>query len=559
MFKGSLFSKRVGRSFYMAGAAGIALSGGQALAAGKTHTCTASCEYRSVEVVEPGENGRACEVKYRNSETGPEQVLWYANSATEYCQTKADDLIARLVASGFDCVEGESVSQTSASIDGQHQGGLQTAQASVVAEQSDSPTTEIGMTQVSASGPSTVAAAPSAASVDIPVPKSNDGPIIDAIKNGKPIIDVRYRFETKSQAGFAEDAYANTIRTRLGFESGDVFDFKVLVEFENVTSFGGDDFNSTTNGMTMFPVIPDPDATEINRAQLTYTGIDKTAVTFGRQRFNLNNQRFVGAVDFRQNQQTFDAIRLSTELIDRVTLDYLYIDRVHRIFGDNNPAGEFDSNSHIISAVVDGGELGKVKAYGIILDLTTAAGLSSQSWGGRYENAIVLDKDVGIKLGVVAEYATQSDYAANPVSFREEYIHGEASLSVAPFTGKIGYEKLGGDGTSSFKTPLATLHKFQGFADVFLVTPASGLEDIYGTISYSWKDAPFGTSVNLFATYHDFQSDVGSLDLGEEFDAGIAVKFHKHWTVNVKGAVYNGGAFGPADRSLVWASLRFQY
>ncbi len=390
-------------------------------------------------------------------------------------------------------------------------------------------------------------------------PASNDGPIIEAIKNGKPLIDVRYRFETKSQDGFAQDAYSNTIRTRLGFETGEVYNLIFLVEFENVASIGNDHFNSTTNGRTQFPVIADPDATEINRAQVTFTGIDKSAVTVGRQRFNLNNHRFVGAVDFRQNQQTFDAARFSTKLIEHVTLDYLYISRVHRIFGDDNPAGEFDSDSHIVSAVLDGGEFGTLKGYGVILDLEEAPALSSQSWGARYENTVVLSEDAAVKLGIVAEYATQSDNAANPVNYREDYIHGEASLSVAPFTGKFGYEKLGGDGTSSFKTPLAMLHKFQGFADVFLATPATGLEDIYGTISYDWKDAPFGTGIKLFATYHDFQSDVGSLDLGDEIDAGMSVKFRKHWSVNVKGAVYNGGASGPADRSLIWAALRFQY
>jgi Alginate export len=390
-------------------------------------------------------------------------------------------------------------------------------------------------------------------------PPSNDGPIIEAIKNSKPLIDVRYRFETKSQDGFAQDAYANTIRTRLGFESGEVYNLKVLVEFENVASIGDDDFNSTTNGRTQFPVIADANVTEINRAQVTFTGIDKTAITVGRQRFNLNNHRFVGAVDFRQNQQTFDAARFSTKLIDRVTFDYLYISRVHRIFGDNNPAGEFNSDSHVLSAIVDGGELGTLKTYGVILDLEEAPALSSQSWGARYENTVTLDEDAGVKLGVVAEYATQSDNAANPVDYREAYLHGEAALSVAPFTGKLGYEKLGGDGTSSFKTPLATLHKFQGFADVFLVTPAAGLQDLYGTIAYNWKKAPFGTGVKFFATYHDFKSDAGSLDLGEEFDAGMSVKFRKHWSVNLKGAVYNGGSSSLADRNLIWAALRFQY
>ena len=123
---------------------------------------------------------------------------------------------------------------------------------------------------------------------------------------------------------------------------------------------------------------------------------------------------------------------------------------------------------------------------------------------------------------------------------------------------QLGYESLGGDGVVGFTTPLATLHKFQGFADVFLTTPAAGLEDLYGTISYSWDGLLKTDSVRLFATYHEFESGLGDTDFGAEFDAGLAVTFRKHWSAEVKGAVYDGaGAF--ADRSLVWASLRFQY
>ena len=384
-----------------------------------------------------------------------------------------------------------------------------------------------------------------------------EGPLIEAIKAGKPIIDVRYRYEWKDQDGFAENARAHTVRTRLGYETGEFFHFKALVEFENVFSIGDDNFNSTTNGLTGFAVIADPDATEINRAQLTFTGVDKTPITLGRQRFNLNNHRFVGAVDFRQNQQTFDAVRLSSTYIDNLTFDYLYIDRVHRIFGDDNPAGEFNSDSHVIAAAYKAGELGTVKAYGVLLDLEEAPALSSATWGVRYENSFVVSEDAGVTLGVIGEYARQTDYAANALDYAEDYIHGEATLAVSAFSFKGGYEQLGGDGVASFSTPLATLHKFQGFADVFLATPAAGIEDIYATLGWSWKDAPITDSVKFFATYHSFSSQTGDIDFGYEIDAGLNIKYRKHWSLAVKGAVYDGDG-GFADRSIVWTSLRFQ-
>lgn len=388
---------------------------------------------------------------------------------------------------------------------------------------------------------------------------STNNSVMDAIRDTKPLIDVRYRYEWKSQAGFAENAYANTLRTRLGFETGEIYHFKVLVEFENILSIGDDHFNSTTNGLTMFPVIADPDATEINRAQITFTGIEKTAITIGRQRFNLNNHRFVGAVDFRQNQQTFDAARVSAAIIDNLTVDYLYIDRVQRILGDAHPLGDIDSDSHVISVAFRAGAFGAVKGYGVLWDLQELPGVSSATWGVRYENKITLDEDAAINLGVVAEFATQSDYAANPIDYRESYVHGEATLGVSVASVKFGYERLGGNGAIGFSTPLMTGHKFQGFADAFLTTPAAGLEDFYATLGYYWKETPFGAGIRLFATYHNFKSNFGGLDFGEEVDAGVAISFRTHWSVNIKGAVFDGGGFGPADRSLVWTSLRFQY
>lgn len=403
-----------------------------------------------------------------------------------------------------------------------------------------------------------VALSPAAAFAEgAPKPAEETG-IVGAIKAGKPLIDVRYRFEWVDNAAFSENAYASTIRTRLGYETGEYLNFKVLVEFENVASIGDDHFNSTTNGKPQFPVIADPDATEINRAQVTFTGIEKTPITIGRQAYNLGNQRFVGTVDFRQNQQTFDAARLSSIFIDGLSVDYLYISRVHRIFGDDHALGEFDSDSHVFSATYDAKKLGKISGYGLLLDFEEAPALSSRTFGARYENSLVLDADAEIKAGIVLEYASQQDYAANPFDYSEDYLHGEGALSAQGATLRLGYEQLGGDGVIGFSTPLATLHKFQGFADVFLTTPVNGIEDIYATVQYDWKDGPFGAGLNFFATYHDFRTENGGADLGEEFDAGIAVKVRKNWSGELKGAAYNGTPT-LADRNIIWASLRFQY
>jgi hypothetical protein len=389
-------------------------------------------------------------------------------------------------------------------------------------------------------------------------PAAEEDGIVAAIKAGKPIIDVRYRFEWKDQAGFAENAYANTIRTRLGYETGDYHGFKFLLEFENVATIGDDHFNSTTNGRTQFPVIPDPNATEINRAQVSFTGIPKTTVTLGRQKFDLLNQRFVGAVDFRQNQQTFDALRVTNASITNLTVDYLYLSRIHKVFGDDNPLGDIDSDSHVLAATYDGGPLGKLTGYGLLLDFEETPAASSATWGLRYAGTKVLDKEAGFSISLVGEFALQRDYANNPFDYDEAYVNGEATVAVGRWSAILAYERLGGDGAIGFSTPLATLHKFQGFADVFLTTPAAGVEDLNATVAYQWKSGPFGADGRLYAVYHDFESERGGVEFGREVNAGVNLSLGKHWSAEIKGAIYDGrGAF--PDRSIIWSSVRFQY
>src|SRR5690606_27715787 len=124
---------------------------------------------------------------------------------------------------------------------------------------------------------------------------------------GDLIFDARLRYESVDQDGLPENANALTLRTRLGYETPDWHGLKLLVEGENVTALV-EDYNSSTNGKLRYPVVPDPETTELNRLQISFTG-DKGEAVVGRQRIILVNARFVGNVGFRQNEQTFDAVK----------------------------------------------------------------------------------------------------------------------------------------------------------------------------------------------------------------------------------------------------------
>src|SRR3546814_7960700 len=53
-------------------------------------------------------------------------------------------------------------------------------------------------------------------------------------------------------------------------------------------------------------------------------GIAGTVLTVGRQRINLDDQRFVGSVGWRDNEQTFDVVRIENSSIRNLKIDLTY-------------------------------------------------------------------------------------------------------------------------------------------------------------------------------------------------------------------------------------------
>jgi hypothetical protein len=94
-------------------------------------------------------------------------------------------------------------------------------------------------------------------------------------------------------------------------------------------------FTASENGKTQYPVVADPGGTEINQVYLKYTA-DSANGIYGRQRINYSNQRFVGDIAWRQNEQTFDGLRGNWQALDNLNLDYSYSYRVLRVFGPDD-------------------------------------------------------------------------------------------------------------------------------------------------------------------------------------------------------------------------------
>ena len=373
----------------------------------------------------------------------------------------------------------------------------------------------------------------------------------DALAASKPIFDTRLRLETVEQAGFSNDAAALTYRIRAGLETGEFLGTKFLIEFDHVDALVND-FNSTINSKAMYPVVADPNATELNRFQITNTSIPDTTITIGRQRIILDDSRFVGNVGWRQNEQTFDAVRVQNTGLGEFSFDVSYVDQVNRIFGDESPVGRWDGDTYLVN-VSHPTPVGKLTGFGYFIDIEDGGGVfSSQTLGGRLAGK----KDIGTgSLSYAFSYAQQSDYADSPFDYEADYLFAEGSYAVNGFMFGAGYEVLGGDTQRGFQTPLATLHKFQGWTDKFLSTPATGVEDIYAKAGYNFGDVGFLSGLNTTGFYHDLSADMGGADYGSEFGFVATAKIDKV-SVTLKFADYDADGLG-TDTSKLWFQLDF--
>lgn len=377
----------------------------------------------------------------------------------------------------------------------------------------------------------------------------------DAIKNSDIIFDWRLRYENVSASNFVNDADGLTFRARFGFQTAKFKNFVLLAEGDFTRALGVDDFNSTVNGKTTFPVIADPNSLRLNRLSLAFTGIEKTTIAVGRQRIILDDARFVGNVGFRQNEQTYDAARITTEILKGVTVDYIYLWKVNRIFGSQSSVGQTGANSHLIHLSTDKLPIGTLTAYAYLIDLDKLAALSSQTYGFRLTGKQPIGGDVSVLY--TAGYARQSEYGNAPSVFGLDFFEFEGGLAKGGLVAKAGWQKLGGNGARGFQTPLATGHAFQGFADVFLNTPGSGIKDLYFIAGYTAKDVPTFKTASFMIWYHDFTPGLAGPDLGHEVDFRVAVTpeiAKKKVTFEFKFADFRGSPILPNVRKF-WVSI----
>lgn len=346
----------------------------------------------------------------------------------------------------------------------------------------------------------------------------------------KPVIDIRARYEM-ADVDAREVSHALTLRERLGLKTQAWNGFSAFVEGE-FSQAAIDDYHGFAPGADPFDaansVIADPETNELNQAFLQYSGFD-TTFKLGRQRMIYDSAAFIGNVGWRQNEQTFDAFSLTNTTIEKLTFNYAYLNQVNRIFGSDangslaatSNVADLESNTHLLNASYAGIEGVTLGGYIYLMDFEGRPNWDNDTFG-------VSGKTSALGLSFYGELAFQND-AGFAAADEALYAHVTATKILGTQSVTLGLEHL----DDGFKTPLATVHAFNGFADAFIggriEGTHNGLTDLY--ISHTM---PIIAGMKWTNVLHAYGDNEVSAAYGWEYNSVLAKKFDENFTAIAK-------------------------
>jgi hypothetical protein len=384
-------------------------------------------------------------------------------------------------------------------------------------------------------------------------------------KNGAVKIDLNYRYENVNQdnvrvpplrgiplpdARQPDTANANTVRLRLGLLSPVFHGLQGYAEYQGLYAMQSD-YNSTRNGKTGYSIIADPYVNELDQLWISYAGIPDTLIKGGRQVIQLDDQRFIGNVGWRQLQQTYDSVLIThnNQQLFGLTVNAGYIGRSKTITGTTEGL-----TAPILNVNYKLGDYGNLVGYAYWLDFTDpdVNFKSNQSYGIRLTNfqkpgdSFKLSDNYG--LVYTAEWSIQSDYQNSPRDYTVNRYNLMGGFTAYNFTFQGAMEQLDGVGQNqAFITPLGTNFAFQGWADQFLITPNDGIRDVFGTIISTLNRG----DITLMGIYHNFYDDTGNIHYGKEWDFRAIKKFGKHYSLLAQYAYYDADQYS-TDTQKIW-------
>ncbi|MFM9969487.1 MAG: alginate export family protein [Burkholderiales bacterium] len=380
----------------------------------------------------------------------------------------------------------------------------------------------------------------------------------DGLLPGEPILNVRIRHEYADQDG-KYTGHATTLRTLAGWRSGSWHKFSGIVELIDVGRLNND-YNDNLNGKTRYPVIADPDNTDINQLYLDYGGWPDTVIRAGRQSIKLDNMRFVGNVEFRQVMQVFNGVTLENKGLPDTRIYAGYLGRIKTVSNR-----QFETDTILLNVRYSFSPTETLAVYGYFQDQPNA--IAPSAFGGTAPSD-TSNRIIGIRLDgnrpldgqwqfvYTGEVARQRPHASGDDRIDAMYLRIGIGGQWRGYLLRIDEEILDSNqGQYAVQFPLATNHLFQGWADQFLVTPRQGIRDVYFT-----GGAKIG-KFQFLAEYHHFNSDVADINIGKEFDFSAAYPFTPNLLGKVEIADFRARdtPVGKTDLQRTWMTVVLNY
>jgi hypothetical protein len=384
---------------------------------------------------------------------------------------------------------------------------------------------------------------------------------VDAITEGRLLLELRPRYADIWDAGLNERGHAWTMRSTVGWQTATFEDFRAVVE--GIHTDVVDPRNISTSSSQYYvdlsyPLLPDPRETDTNRVYLDYVGLPDTRVRLGKQPIRLDNERFFSDVDFRQTPMLFNGLTVVNQTLPDTEVVAALLNRIRTVF-----ATQVRTRIWLLRVAYSPVQDQSIAAYGFGVNLpctssdTDLADNSHQVFGVRAEGAV--PTGLGFAALYTAEAAHQRHYAGGDPLIEANYwrLGGGAVLTrLAGLGVRIDREvKDSNAGQYGFQTPFEDSYAFNGWALQFTSTPKTGLRDTWLSVhAQPWR-------FTLVAEAHRFSATYGGLDYGHELDLRVAYAVTNSVTLKLQHARFRPG--DPAayynDVTKTWLSLTYDY
>lgn len=374
--------------------------------------------------------------------------------------------------------------------------------------------------------------------------------ITNAFKNGTPNLEFRFRYENLKQQNL-KDSNAITLRSVIGFQTASLKSTALNLELTDVASFGGMHYNPGPGNFfnkAQYSLIPDASGAGVTQAKLIFNGIKSNTLALGRQYIQLDNERFVGKVNWRQYPQSFDAFSIKNSYISNLEFFYAYVAQVDTTYGNNQniPNYRRSLTTQFIHGTFSAIKYANIVGYIYINHDHNVAINSNTVYGAR-----VTSKENENALDYVTEYALQTGIGNNPSRYTAHYVHAKIGKSISNFSGSLAFEILSGNATLPNQyliTPYASKHNFNGYAGVFNRIPNQGLQDYFATIAYKYK------IFKATAIFHYFLLDKSlvSKRAGQELDLTLDITVAKQLAINIGYANYVRSVYAAPSTKDIW-------